>query len=40
MEGKKIVELIFDWADKNNVHPDDFGMLFADELIEKMESDT
>jgi hypothetical protein len=39
MAGKEIAELIYIWADKNNIHPDDFDMLFANELIERLEED-
>jgi hypothetical protein len=37
--GKEIAELIYKWAERNNIHPDDFDMLFANELIAKLESD-
>jgi hypothetical protein len=39
LSGKEIAELIYEWADKNRIHPDDFDMLFANELLEKLESD-
>lgn len=39
MNGKEIAELIFDWADKNGMHPDDFSNLFVEELIEYLEED-
>jgi hypothetical protein len=39
MSGKEIVALIEEWANKQRMHPDDFSMLFADELLAKMEED-
>ena len=39
MNGKKIAELIYEWTNKNSIHPDDFDLLFAKELIEKLEKD-
>jgi hypothetical protein len=39
MKGSEIAKLIYEWADKNNIHPDDFDMLFAHELIENLELD-
>jgi hypothetical protein len=39
MNGKEIVKLIEEWANKKRIHPDDFDMLFAHELLEMMEED-
>lgn len=39
MKGKEIVSVIEEWLNKNNIHPDDLDMLFADELLEKLEGD-
>jgi hypothetical protein len=39
MRGKEIAELVYEWANKNHIHPDDFDMLFANELLEKLEED-
>ncbi|MDH5159860.1 hypothetical protein [Heyndrickxia oleronia] len=39
MKGAEIAKLIVDWANDNNMHPDDFDMLFADELLEALEED-
>jgi DNA repair exonuclease SbcCD ATPase subunit len=38
-EGKVIAELIYKWADKHRIHPDDFDSLFVPELLEKLEKD-
>jgi hypothetical protein len=37
--GKEIANLIYEWANKNNTHPDDFDSLFVPELLEKLEKD-
>jgi two-component SAPR family response regulator len=39
IKGVYIAELIYQWADNNRMHPDDFSMLFAEELLEKLEAD-
>lgn len=39
MNGKEIVALIEEWLNKKNIHPDDLDMLFANELLDKMEED-
>ena len=39
MKGKEIAALIWEWLEKSDLHPDDVGMLFAEELIEKLEED-
>jgi hypothetical protein len=39
VKGKEIAKLIYEWANKNHMHPDDFSMLFADELLDKLEND-
>lgn len=37
MKGEDLAKLIIDWANDNRLHPDDFSMLFVDELLERME---
>ncbi|MEK4025358.1 hypothetical protein [Sporosarcina sp. FSL W7-1283] len=39
MNGEQIVENIIEWANKNNMHPDDFSSLFVEELLEMLEED-
>jgi len=39
MKGATIAELIIQWANEKRVHPDDFSMLFAEELLEALEAD-
>jgi hypothetical protein len=39
MKGKEIAQLIYDWVEKNHIHPDDFDMLLARELLENLELD-
>lgn len=39
LTGKEIANLVYDWADKQHIHPDDFDMLFVNELLEEMEND-
>ncbi|WP_257148447.1 hypothetical protein [Bacillus sp. AFS073361] len=39
MTGKEIANLIYEWAEKKNIHPDDFDALFVPELLEKLEED-
>jgi hypothetical protein len=39
MKGREIAELIYSWAEEMRIHPDDFDMLFANELLEKLEED-
>jgi hypothetical protein len=37
--GAEIAELVVAWANDNRMHPDDFSMLFAEELLERLEAD-
>jgi hypothetical protein len=39
MEGKEIANLIYEWANKEKIHPDDFDVLFAFELLAMLEQD-
>ena len=39
MKGVEIADLIYEWANKQAFHPDDFDLLFAKELIERLEED-
>lgn len=39
MKGQEINEHIEAWLNKNNVHPDDFDMMFAKELLEMLSKD-
>ena len=39
MEGKEIAELLYEWAEKNRIHPDDFEILFVNELLDKLEGE-
>lgn len=39
MKGQELIEHIEAWLDKNDVHPDDFDMMFAKELLEIMSKD-
>lgn len=39
MKGIEIAKLIIEWANENGMHPDDFDMLFAEELLEALEED-
>jgi hypothetical protein len=39
LTGAHIAELIYQWANDNRIHPDDFSMLFAEELLERLEAD-
>ena len=39
VKGKEIAALIWEWLEKSDLHPDDVWMLFAEELIEKLEED-
>jgi hypothetical protein len=39
MTGKEIAKLIYDWADNQRIHPDDFDSLFVPELLEMLEKD-
>jgi SAM-dependent MidA family methyltransferase len=39
ISGVEIAKLIIEWAERNNMHPDDFDMLFADELLDALEED-
>ena len=39
MKGAEIAELIYNWAEEKRIHPDDFDMLFANELLEELEAD-
>jgi hypothetical protein len=39
MKGAELAELIYQWANDNRMHPDDFSMLFAEELLERLEAD-
>lgn len=39
MNGKDIAELIYGWATKNGIHPDDFDALFVHELLDELEAD-
>lgn len=36
MKGEELADLIEEWLNKNSVHPDDFNMLFANELLDLM----
>lgn len=39
MNGQEIIEHIEAWLSKNNVHPDDFDMMFAKELLKMLSED-
>ena len=39
MKGEQIADLIVEWANERNMHPDDFNSLFVDELLELLEKD-
>jgi len=39
LTGSEIAELIIAWANYNHMHTDDFSMLFAEELLERLEAD-
>ena len=39
MKGREIVSLIEEWLNDKSIHPDDLDMLFANELLNKMEED-
>lgn len=39
MKGQELIELIEAWLAKNNVHPDDFDMMFAKELFDLLSQD-
>jgi hypothetical protein len=39
LTGKEIANLIYAWADRQHMHPDDFYDRFAFELLEKMKED-
>lgn len=39
MKGQEIVEIIEAWLSKENVHPGDFDMMFAEELLELLSKD-
>jgi hypothetical protein len=38
LKGSEIAELIIQWANDQRMHPDDFDMLFANELLDKLEA--
>jgi hypothetical protein len=40
MTGKEIVQEIYEWIERTNLHPDDFDMLFAKELLEYLEQES
>lgn len=40
MTGKKLAALIYEWANQQGMHPDDFNDLFVHELLEKMEEES
>lgn len=39
MNGKQLAAAIYEWADKQAFHPDDFGILTANELLELLDKD-
>lgn len=39
MKGEQIVNLIVEWANKQSIHPDDFNVLFVEELMEMLDQD-
>lgn len=39
MKGEKIADLIVEWANKQSIHPDDFNVLFVEELMEMLDQD-
>lgn len=39
MKGNDIVTIIEEWLSKSNVHPDDFSMMTAEELLDLLAVD-
>lgn len=39
MKGNEIVSLIEEWLNQNNIHENDFDMMFAEELLSLMSND-
>ena len=39
MKGHEIAALVWEWLEESDLHPDDLGMYFAEELLKKMEED-
>lgn len=39
MSGKEIAQALVEWANQKRMHPDDFDVLFVDELMEMLEGD-
>lgn len=37
MEDKEIAEFLYQWAEKNHIHPNDFEDMFVKELLDKLE---
>jgi hypothetical protein len=39
MNGSEIAQLIYDWAEKNDLNADDFDVISAQDLLENLEYD-